>query len=135
MFHAHDEIPQTLNAQPESFDARFAIALSAEEAAKHGDLANYVAHRRHRFGNRFNDGLKTEAFRYPSEANRQIRAAPDLCDPYDLLETWPKPLTGSDAYRAFGKELVTGDRSPARMLRDSPYLKSTGHMLSEIVLP
>lgn len=84
---------------------------------------------------RFNDGLKTEAFRYPSEANRQIRAAPDLCDPYDLLETWPKPLTGSDAYRAFGKELVTGDRSPARMLRDSPYLKSTGHMLSEIVLP
>lgn len=84
---------------------------------------------------RFDDGLKTEAFRYPSETNRKIRAAPDLCDPYDLLETWPKPLMGSDAYRAFGKELVTGDRSPARVLRDSPYLKSTGNMLSEIVLP
>lgn len=38
MRHALDEVSQTLHTQPKGFDAGFAIAFSAEEAAEHGDL-------------------------------------------------------------------------------------------------
>ena len=53
MLHSLDEVSQTLHAQPEGFDAGFAIAFSAEEAAEHGDLSNDFANRRRSLG----DGL------------------------------------------------------------------------------
>ena len=43
MRHSLDEIPQALHAQPEGFDAGFAVALSNEEAAEHGDLPDEFA--------------------------------------------------------------------------------------------
>ena len=40
MLHSLDEIPQTLHAQPEGFDAGFAIAFAAEESATFGNQAD-----------------------------------------------------------------------------------------------
>lgn len=52
MFYSFDDIPQTLHTLPKRFDARIAVALSAEETAEHGDLTNHFANRRYSFGNR-----------------------------------------------------------------------------------
>lgn len=43
MLHSLNEIPQTPHAQPEGFDAGLAIALSAENAAQHGDFTDEFA--------------------------------------------------------------------------------------------
>jgi hypothetical protein len=53
MFNALDEIPDALEAQPEGFHAGFAVALSSEEAAEHGDLADHRANRGRCFRDRF----------------------------------------------------------------------------------
>jgi hypothetical protein len=38
-----DEVAESCEAQPEGFDAGFAVALAAEEAAEHGDLPDHLA--------------------------------------------------------------------------------------------
>ena len=43
MLDSFDEIPDALKAEPEGFNARFAVALSAEESAEHGDPPDDVA--------------------------------------------------------------------------------------------
>ena len=40
MFHSDHEVAQSLHPRPEGFDAGFAVALSGEEATKHGDLSD-----------------------------------------------------------------------------------------------
>ena len=42
-FDASDEVSESREAQPEGFDAGFAVALAAEEAAEHGDLPDHLA--------------------------------------------------------------------------------------------
>jgi len=43
MLDALHEIPDTREAEPERFDAWFAVGLAAEEAAEHRDLADDLA--------------------------------------------------------------------------------------------
>lgn len=43
MFDAPDEVAKSREAQPEGFNAGFAVALASEEAAEHGDLPNHLA--------------------------------------------------------------------------------------------
>lgn len=47
MLYAGDEIAQALNAEPEGFDAGFAVALTGEESAELRDQADDLANRRH----------------------------------------------------------------------------------------
>lgn len=53
MLDAIDEIPDALEAQPEGFNAGFAVALAPEKTAQHGDLADHLADR----GRRLRDWL------------------------------------------------------------------------------
>ena len=43
MLDAPDEVAKSREAQPEGFNAGFAVALTSEEAAEHGDLPNHLA--------------------------------------------------------------------------------------------
>ena len=56
MLDAFDEIPDALKAEPEGFNARFAVALSSEEAAEHCDSPDDVVNG----GRCFRDGFLGE---------------------------------------------------------------------------
>jgi hypothetical protein len=53
IFHAHDDIPDALQAEPKSVEARLSVAFAAEEAAQHGNLPDDLANRRRGQRDRF----------------------------------------------------------------------------------
>ena len=53
MLDPFNKVPDTLKAKPERLDAGFAVTLSGEETAKHGDSPDHLAQR----GRRFRDGF------------------------------------------------------------------------------